>query len=464
MYQYLSTAILPDLIPQGSRILVAVSGGPDSVALAHVLKRYREEKGSQNLFLVFTHVNHLAREEARAEAELVERMAQEWGIPFILHEFNARENALKEGRGFQEASRDWRYARWREDMEDWDCNILATAHHLGDQAETVLYRLLRGSGTTGLSGIFPSKNGIIRPLLSIPKKEILAYCHREGLKYAVDQSNLETHYDRNRIRLELIPYLEKNYNEKIQESLGRTAEILRWDEEFFSSLISNLWSQLAEIRKQGGLILDLKAWDQPPAILSRLLRKAAAEVSGEERGLEHKYIKTLMKNGRKTGWSQDLPGFKVQAMKKGLLFLEAHSQPEWAVTDDLEIELSPQIWHAIPGTDLVVGIFDRLPEEREILFSTEFDKYQLADLGQPLVCRGRRPGDRMYFEKLGHKNIKKVFQERDISRFERQTLPLIAVQNKVIWIPGVIRSDSLLPRDEKASKLYCLLARKQKKS
>lgn len=468
MYASLSAEVLPQLISPNSSILAAVSGGPDSVALSHIIWRYIGDNQEQNLSLVISHVNHKVRKEADSEAELVRTLAKQWDVPFILHEFNAKENACQYQKSFQEASREWRYAHWKEDMEKYDCNLLATAHHLGDQAETVLYRLIRGSGTAGLAGIYPTKDNIIRPLLSVAKKEIIEYCHKEELPYAIDKSNLEASYDRNRIRIDLLPELENKYNERIQEALGRTAELLRWDEEYICSQVERVWSSYCRTTDLGEIEIAPAAWEQPEAVLSRLFRRAAARITGEPRGLEYKFVKTLMKEGRKTGWKQNLPGFKVEAARNGFLFFRRELEQEVnqesikakeELPKDWEISLMLDRWYQLPELGMQVGIFNHPVTESDILWQTEFDKEKVAKLENPLVCRLRRPGDRMYYANLGHKNIKKVFQDYGIPMTERERVPLIVLGQSVLWIPGICRSDSLLPTDEIFPKLFGVVSK-----
>ncbi|NLI90653.1 MAG: tRNA lysidine(34) synthetase TilS [Peptococcaceae bacterium] len=465
MYRSLSSEVLPQLIPPHSGILTAVSGGPDSVAMAHVIWRYIKEHAEQGLTMAISHVNHKVRIEAEEEAELVNKLADMWNVPYIYHEFHSKLYAEENRKSFQEASREWRYARWEEDMDQYGLNLLATAHHLGDQAETVLYRLLRGSGTAGLAGIYPSKAHIIRPLLSIPKREILLYCQEEGLPYFIDKSNLEPCYDRNRIRLELLPELEQKYNDKIQESLGRTAEVLRWDEEFIKSQVDALWPLYCKETKEGQIQISLEAWNLPEAILSRILRRSACKITGEQRGLEYKYSKLMMKYGKQRGWKQDFPGFKVENARNGFFYfrreleLEETDETDYVKNLLASVEIKFQIdqWHSLPGLGLQVGIFRNPVADENILWGTEFDRNSLHQLASPLICRMRRPGDRVYFKSIGHKDIKKVFQENNVSPEIRIKLPLFATGQSVVWIPGICRSDSLLPTD--APKFYGFVAK-----
>ncbi|UWG97737.1 tRNA lysidine(34) synthetase TilS [Dehalobacter sp. DCM] len=465
MYHRLNSNVLPELIPPFSRVLVAVSGGPDSVALAHVIWRYASENKDKCISLIIVHVNHKVRKESEREAEQVRKLADQLGTEFILHEFDAKAYAYEKKKSFQEASREWRYTRFREDMHELDCNLLATAHHLGDQAETVLYRLLRGSGATGLAGIYPRKNSVVRPFLTVTKSEIVDYCHDNNLSYAIDQSNLKSDYCRNKIRLELIPVLEQEYNPRIIEALGRTAELLRWDEEYIRSHVDRLWTKYCLQAEEDRILLSLGAWDEPEAVLSRLLRRAAAEITGEFLGLEYKFIKNIIKEGKKTGWQQDLPGLGIENVADGFLFFRKELDLQYSHGDEgsgkllpfSEIQLAENHWHSILGHGIQVGIFDFFPNDKIILADTTIDAIQLKELNESIICRRRRTGDRIYFQNLGHKTIKKVFQERNIPAAKRDTILLFAVQNHVIWIPGICRSSRFIPNKDSPVR-YILIA------
>lgn len=461
MYARLCSKVLPRLVLSHSKILVAISGGPDSIAMGHIIWRYMNDNRDQNISMIISHINHKAREEAEEEVELVRNTARQWGVQFVLHEFNAKENAELVKKGFQEASRDWRYKRWREDMEFYGCDLLATAHHLGDQAETVLYRLIRGSGTTGLAGIYPRKGNIIRPLLSVSKAEIIAYCQEQNLTFAIDESNLEPIYDRNRIRIELLPELEKKYNDKIEQALGRTAEILRWDEEYINNQVEKLWIRYCTFESDAKVVISLEAWEQPEAVLSRLLRRAATRVTGETRGLDYKFIILILNQGNQAGWCQDLPGIRVEATKNGFFFFRRELEEEESYLSNYPVDeqhLNLGEWVEIPASGLRIGIQRSYLTEKKIIWSTEIDGLEFAALKQPLVYRTRKPGDRMYFKKIGHKAIKKVFQDERISTRERKRIPVIAMEDLVIWIPGVCRSDSMVPTDS-SSKVFCLVTK-----
>jgi tRNA(Ile)-lysidine synthase len=453
--------------------MVAVSGGPDSIALSHILWRYTREEPLRGISLVLTHVHHGVRKESDNEVLLVQTMAAKWEIPCIVHRFDAKDYAKNMGLSFEEAAREWRYARWKEDMRKEGCTLLATGHHLGDQAETILYRLFRGSGTAGLAGIYPIRDSIIRPLLTFGKTDILNYCAREALPYALDRSNEEPVYVRNRIRLELLPELEKDYNPRIQEALGRTGELLRWDEEYLTKQVAVAWKHYHIKDPVGKIGLSRDVFTEPAAILSRLLRRAAMLVTGEPRGLGFTYVAKIMDSEGKPGWRQDLPGVTVQISDVGIWFNGyassigksgdgVHRHGQQLLTFP-EVTMDMGHWSEIPSLKLVIGLLEEWKsssvnensgrqEDKVAVFSSDL----LGQLSDRLVCRTRRQGDRMWFEGVGHKSLKKIFQEEVISVKVRNELPLVAFGAEVLWIPGV-RQSGLCRPDQNTKRVYCVL-------
>jgi len=445
------------------------------MALSHILWRYIREERSRENSLVLTHVHHGVRKESDDELRMVQQMAAKWETSCIIHRFDAKAYAKTMGQSFQEAAREWRYARWKEDMREEGCTLLATAHHLGDQAETILYRLFRGSGTAGLAGIYPTKGSIIRPLLTFLKADILRYCEQEALPYALDRSNEEPVYVRNRIRLELLPELELNYNPRIQEALGRTGELLRWDEDYLSQIVEAAWKHYLLTDLSGTIGLSRDVFSEPPAILSRLLRRTAKQVTQEPRGLAFAYVTKIMDSKGKSGWMQDLPGLTVNITDEGIWF--RRSVPTRGQFSDgmnrldqtianpglTEVALDVGRWSEIPSLKVTIGLLEDmtistengtidLPENRVAVFN----RVLLAQFSEPLVCRTRRQGDKMWFQGVGHKSLKKVFQEENISAVTRERLPLIACGTEVLWIPGV-RQSGLCRADQSAEKVYCIM-------
>jgi tRNA(Ile)-lysidine synthase len=197
-----------------------------------------------------------------------------------------------------------------------------------------------------------------------------------------------------------------------------------------------------------------------------MIRKAVALISGEPRGIDFKLIKLMMKEGRKTGWSQDLPGLKVKSARNGFFFfrreLEQESTVETNITEEwlrkLEINLSCDRWYNIPEIGLRVGLFQKDIPDSNVMWKTVFDRDKLEFAGQALVCRIRRPGDRIFFDKIGHKALKKVFQDKNITVEERKKILVFACGESVVWIPGISRGDAFLPKNKDSRKLYGIVA------
>lgn len=453
MYEKLKLQILPQLIPPHSRILVAVSGGPDSVALGHILWRYSNEAKDRGLSLVMTHVHHGVRKESDEEEKMVKTLARDWGISCLVHRFDAKAYAKSSGQSFETAAREWRYARWKEDMVKEECTLLATAHHLGDQAETVLYRLIRGSGTAGLGGIYPRKGKVIHPFLSVGKEEILEYCQKEQLPSAFDSSNADLIYTRNKIRLQLLPELEREYNPRVKEALGRMAELLRWDEEYLNEDAEKVWGRYALEGSSREIGLRHEVFKVPRAIQSRLIRKAVSQISGDPRGIGYSFVGQIMDSGGQVGWSQDLPGLKVSIDYHGIWFKRPEAYEEnkaGLVSSPLPqgVDFGEWIrWKDTKGQEWGIGLFEDESEGVFDSFGTSpesvemekvyFDRKKLEQNMDSLRWRERQPKDSMWLSGVGHKKLKKIFQEGKIAKEARQGVPLLACGEDILWIPGV---------------------------
>lgn len=480
IYEKMRQTILPRLLPPQARILIAVSGGPDSMALSHVLWRYAQEFKEQEISLVMTHVHHGVRTESDEEAVMVQEMAAQWGIPCIIHRFDAKAYAEDSGQSFEAAAREWRYARWTEDLEQYNCDLLATAHHLGDQAETVLYRLLRGSGTAGLAGIYPQKGRIIRPFLTLKKEELLEYCQKEQIPYAVDYTNFQPLFVRNRIRLELLPELKKNYNPKILETIGRTAEVLRWDEEYLEQQTDKAWSSYCLFSDKKKIQLSHKIFEEPLAILSRLVRRAAAHITGEPRGLGFGYVHQIIDSKGQVGWKQDLPNFTVHIRYDGIWFLcrefdkdsvqnlNPFNNKLVSIDKEKEIPVCFGQWRELPEFDVRVGVFpveglnSEWMAEKDLIASADFDQKELLKRRDNLVFRYRKEGDTLWIRGVGNKTLKKVFQEAKIDSEKRGRIFLLAYKSEILWIPRIKQSDFCLVGE--GPKVRVIICRKSKEN
>jgi len=455
------------LIEPGDRIVVAVSGGPDSVALLHVLKELSRE---MDLSLVAAHVNHgLRGEESDREEEGVRSLADSWGIPFVRHSPDVAAFAREAGVGLQEAARIKRY-EWLEAVaRERGCDRIAVGHHADDQAETVLMRILRGTGADGLSGI-PARrtlNGrveLIRPLMRIHKKELLDHCASHGLPYFIDSSNLDRKYFRNRIRLEVLPYLER-LNPNLAEGLLRLADIVGAEGDFAEGEARRLFGECVA-SDRGGYSLDRQTFLRLHlALQRRLIKLILSYLLPHEESIDFDKVETVrlkicgelpstmsldLGDGVSLVREYDLirfvfrrpdrlpPFAAVLEGERGRLELPGlEAALEWRVLDSGEAAGGLPPWHA-EGRHAERGAepgFGGGEGACEAFFD-------LDRIRGPLTVRSRRPGDRISWPGLnGTKKVKDLFIDLKIPPSRRERIPLLVdAGGNVLWIPGVRRS------------------------
>ena len=276
---------LKEYIPQGGSLLLAVSGGADSMVLADgVLQLVNEGYCSAHVL----HVEHgLRGEEALADAELVRRFCEEKGLAFTCVHVDV--NAYSQGNKLstEEAARKLRYAALEKKAQELNADFILTAHHSDDQAETVLLKLLRGAGTEGLSGMQVRSGKILRPLLHLTREHLENYCALQNINYCYDSSNDDLHYTRNKIRRELLPYLEKNFNPAIKKAVVQSAGILQEDDACLNQMAQEKFQAIANCTDEG-VILNVRKWQEVPAALrKRILRQAYFLAGGKELGYRH---------------------------------------------------------------------------------------------------------------------------------------------------------------------------------
>jgi len=277
------------LIKERQNILLGISGGPDSVMLFHVLINIREKK-KFNFYAA--HINHLYRgEDAYKDEEFVRKLCSDFNIKLYVKRQNASKLAKESKITEEEAGRKIRYDFFNKILNEIKGGLVATAHNKNDQAETLLQRIIRGTGIEGLSGMDYKQDNIIRPLLNIEKKEIINYLKKNNLDYCIDKTNEEPIYGRNKVRLELIPYIENRFNENFQDTLFRMSQNMKDDYEIINGKVESDFSNCLINKEKERIILDryiLK--DYPKGIRSRILRNSIENITGEKVEVERKHI------------------------------------------------------------------------------------------------------------------------------------------------------------------------------
>ncbi len=305
------------LIAKGDRILIGVSGGPDSVALLYLLKALTKEL---KLKLHIAHLDHKLRKESRKDREFVEKLALKLKIPLTTSEVDIKRLAKSRG-SVEEIARNARLEFFFKTAKKIKTKKIALGHNLDDQAETVLMRLIRGAGLYGLSGILPKKEmkgfTIIRPLIETRRKDIEAYLNKKRIKARIDESNLKDIYFRNRVRHDLLPLLEKKYNKNIKELLSNTAETIAYDYDFLNEKAESL------VRGLKNKIELTKAQKMHPAMRRLVLRLMIARLKRNTRRLTFQHIQEIedLIFNRPKNSIVDLPqGVSVAKNKKHLCF------------------------------------------------------------------------------------------------------------------------------------------------
>lgn len=428
-----------NLIQAGDQVVVAVSGGPDSIALLHMFDRLRQ---GWNLEICAAHMNHKLRSEADEEEEFVRRLCLDWQIPFFARAVNVRQTAEMESKTLEEAARDCRYCFFEELRTGLGADWIATAHHQDDHAETILMHLLRGSGIRGLRGILPIKGHIIRPLLCINKEEILKYLKANKLEYRLDQSNNDSQFFRNRIRNELLPYL-KEYNPSIVSNLNRLGVLVSDEQDFLEKDTEILFKQLVILQGNERAVIDnaglLKLH---PARQRRVLLRVLAELRGDF-GWSALDVQMILDLSHKDGSSKKIilgRNIQVHKVYDQLVFCNtSKGRVEFCypicIPGQIEIAATGEVYSAkiIPREGNIIKN-DHIGDEIQL----DYDK-----LEKDLFLRSRKAGDRISIPGMtGRKKVKDYFIDGKIPWQDRDQIPLITGQNQVYAIFGLLVGES----------------------
>ena len=444
-----------NLIVEGSTIIVGFSGGPDSLCLLHALVQLSEP---YNLTIMPVHVNHKLRPSAESEAENCVRMCDRWGLECDVYEADCKSMANDLGISLEEAGRYIRYDVFDEIAEDVkskgvdeDSIFIALAHNADDQSETVLFRLLRGTGVHGLSGmpeVRASDAGflIIRPLLQVTREEIENYIKENNLHPNIDESNFESKYTRNKIRNELIPYLEKNYNPNIKQALRRYAEIADVDDGAITAAAAEAVNDCLEANeKDDSLVLDItNLKDTSPAINRRIVGIILSALRLETKS-NYELVVSLMNLIYSENPSAiiDLPsGYKAIREYNKLIFTDNAELFESKKADD-NVRLMPQ----------VMMKKEYSPKEDQLYAAFDFDKFNKAYPGKvgEIKLRTRQESDFIAI-KGGSKKIQDFLVDEKVSKNLRDSLLMACIENEVLWIlPNEVFSTSDLQEKGKFS-------------
>ncbi len=284
-----------NLIENGDKLVLAVSGGPDSMAMLNILNEIKKE-GIIDFYFCVAHINHMIREEAKDDEEYVKKYCEQNKIDFYSKSIDVRKLANNNKVGTEEEGRIVRYKFFDEVSEKTSSNKIAIAHNKNDKAETIIMNMMRGSGITGLKGIEAKRGKYIRPLIECERFEIENYCEEEKLNPRIDKTNFENTYTRNKIRNIVIPYIKKEFNPNIIETLNRLSELVTDEENYVEKQVESTYKKLLIEENKKEIILNLKLFNNEEKVIkSRVILYTITKLFGTSKGIEKVHIEDIIK-------------------------------------------------------------------------------------------------------------------------------------------------------------------------
>ena len=414
-----------NMLPGTGRVGVAVSGGADSVALLHILRSLRSD-------LTVLHVNHHLRgEESDGDEAFVRELAQSLGLPILV------EHAIPTPGNLEEEARRARRAFFRSGLEELGLARIALGHTRSDQAETVLFRLLRGSGLTGLAGMRPiTEDGFIRPLLAIGREEVRSWARRQGLTWREDSSNADLRFSRNRLRRETLPELTQSYNPNLEGVLAGLANLAQTEESYWNEQVEGICGQITRRSQLGSFFQVDQLNALHPALQRRVLRRAIQGVRGDLAGIDLAHVDAILSLcGSREGHDRVLiPGVDALRSFDELLLAQPGVLGERPRNYRLRLEFGCKYELPFGAGSLTLDYFcANFKKERDLEGEvSDLDAGVLA--GKELSVRNWLPGDVLH--RAGHRTaekIKSLFQLYRVPLWERRHWPVVVAGEEIIW-------------------------------
>lgn len=452
-----------NLIKSGDKVLVALSGGPDSVCLLNILYNLKAEL---NIEVGAAHLNHLLRDkDAFEDEEYVKTLCKSLDIPCFVKRVDINKYSKDKKMSSEMAGREARYNFFDDIVKDEGYTKIATAHNANDQAETILFRLMRGSGIEGLCGIKVRRDKIIRPILCLSRKEVEEYIEINNLKPRIDKTNFEKIYNRNKIRLDMIPYIKENFNEDIIQTLNRMSVLLQKDNEFIENSARSFYEKHC-IEQSDYFIIKKEMFDNKEAVVTRVIIYALTNFSKTHYDFEMKHIYeicNLAKNN--SGKAIDLPN-KIYAeniygdiyikerininnidVKQEIVVNKNEINGKKIFFDNENIEFS--LLKNDSNLDL---------NQNNLIKYFDFDK-----INDSISLRKRKNGDKIIpLGMKGSKKIKDLFIDMKVPKEERDCIPLLCFDENISWIVGIRVSEEYKITNKTKNILRVIVERKEK--
>ncbi len=457
-----------NLFSAGQKILLGVSGGPDSLAMLHLFCKLKEE---WDIKIAVAHLNHSLRKEADEEALFVEEKAKKYGIPFYIKKLK-KDELQENSSSVEAAARKYRLDFFKKIIKNNNYHMLSLAHQKNDQVETVLLNFFRGTGLRGLSGISPQSriNGIniIHPLLGISRKEILFYCQKQNLNPKFDKSNEENIYSRNVIRNQILPTIKEKINPSVDDVICRNSALIKKEDQFLNKISDEMYIKSIKKKNKKEIVFDLdELLTNDQVIVWRIIRRAYKILNNDLVDLYYDHVVevySLIKE-KKTGKSLDLPfDIKVMISYNKVIFSK-NSDSKNAGDNKFEFKLK------IPGKiklNELQSIKAEFVDKEEVEFGQnkkicfcDFEKIK-----SPLYVRSRKNGDK--FTPLGmegSKKIKDFFIDEKVEKRNRDQIPIVADSgDNIVWIAGFRTSENVRINKNTIKVLKLKLINKEEKN
>jgi tRNA(Ile)-lysidine synthase len=427
-----------------TRVLAAVSGGSDSVALLFVLRELATR--GEVVLAGLAHLNHHIRGEADADAEFCRALADRLGVPAVVGDANVPDEAAEHGVSLELAGRHARQRFFREAMESVRADRVATAHTRDDQAETVLLRLARGAGSTGLSAMAPRREHLVRPLLDVSRLELQQHLRALQEPWRDDATNADQSIPRNRIRHGVMPQL-RIINAQADAALARAAELLRADDEFLENLANAAFVRIVEVQEAGAtgdVIVRLRTDEflRLPVAVARRVARFALETANPSRtyGLEEA---DELHRALAAGTGGNIPGLAVERFGASAVLInrvpKVPGVPEHA--EVLRLDIPGTV--TTPQGGWTVSAEGPLPKPASIASDANQVFVDASGVGAHLLVRSRRPGDRLHpLGAPGRKKVQDVLVDRKVPRDDRDMLPIVTTETgDIVWVAGQVLAD-----------------------
>ena len=406
----------------GQTVVAGLSGGPDSVAMLDALLAFAPLRGWR---VVAAHLDHGLRPGSKDDAAFCREMCARLGVRLREGSADVAARARRDGGGVEEAAREERYAFLRGVKEEEEAATIAVAHTRDDQAETLLLRLLRGAGRRGLGAMRERSGDRWRPLLAVSRAEVLDHLRARELPWREDPTNADPSFVRNRVRAELLPYLESRFNPSAREALARAAGLLAEEDDLLSELADELWARVVR-RDAESVLLERETLRAAPCALARRALRRALQETGGLKGVGHGHVEKLLAlAGGASGRRLPLPGGREAFVRFG----DIRIGPRSAAVGPFAFELP------VPGSVELPGGRTVRARPADGPASAGKSSAVVAAPEGPLVVRSRRAGDRV---RAGRREVslKRFLIDRRVPADLRPALPLVASGNLVLWVPG----------------------------